>query len=108
MGAWIKFLDVLFLSLTSEVNFINHLNLGYVVYMSSYSSIMLVFLFIGFYQRDSLAFLSHRSRVELGRYLVLGINFFRELICSFIQEDDKVLCIKIWYRLQNVLELQKY
>lgn len=61
-----------------------------------------------YYERESIHDLSFSKRLHLGRYLVLAINFFRESISAFIDNRDPELRVKVWLRLLNILQLQKF
>jgi len=39
---------------------------------------------------------------------VLAINFFRESVTSFVADNDPELRVKIWLRLRNILQLQRF
>ncbi|ODM88226.1 Fanconi anemia group D2 protein [Orchesella cincta] len=61
-----------------------------------------------YYQSSSIADFTYNQRVHLGQYLVLAINFFRESVCAFVADSDPELRVKIWLRLENILQLQKF
>lgn len=60
-----------------------------------------------YYDQESLSLLPYNQRVQLGQYLVLAINLFRESVSAFINDKDSELRVKIWLRLENILKLQK-
>lgn len=47
------------------------------------------------------------QKIKLGRYLVIGINFFRECVSAFADQRDMELRIKVWLRLSNIVFLQQ-
>ncbi|CAL8096504.1 unnamed protein product [Orchesella dallaii] len=60
-----------------------------------------------YYRGNSITDFSYNQRLHLGHYLVMAINFFRESVCAFVADSDPELRVKIWLRLENILQLQK-
>jgi hypothetical protein len=47
------------------------------------------------------------QKSDLARYLIIAINFIREIISAFCLQQDRELKIKLWVRLGNLVTLQQ-
>ena len=51
--------------------------------------------------------LTVEKKNALGRYLLVAINFVRELISAFYQQRDAASRVKIFLRMEHLITLQK-
>jgi len=56
---------------------------------------------------DNLTGFNYSQRYALGHYLTLAINYLRECVSAFIDETGAEVTFKIWFRLWNIVCLQK-